>query len=104
MARLPPLQPRRISFDGEGLLRPFWYQARRRRAGARGAGMVDHARLGLGPRGLAVHPGTGGTVGGEAQREVDGQQSRHPRESGDPVRRGFTVQSLASLEYWVALS
>src|SRR5262245_1936380 len=25
----------------------------------------------------------------------------HPRESGDPVRRGFSVQSLLSLEYWV---
>ncbi len=28
---------------------------------ARGAGMVDHARLTLGPRGLAVHAGTRGT-------------------------------------------
>jgi hypothetical protein len=27
-----------------------------------------------------------------------------PRESGDPVRRGLSVQSLASLEYWVARS
>ena len=24
-----------------------------------------------------------------------------PRESGDPVRRGFSVQSLPSLEYWI---
>ena len=46
-----------------GLLRPFRHQARRRRAGARGAGMVDHARLALGPRRLAVHAGTGGTAG-----------------------------------------
>ena len=45
------------------LLRPFRHQARRRRAGARGAGMVDHARLALGPRRLAVHAGTGGTAG-----------------------------------------
>src|SRR5262245_21517563 len=29
---------------------------------------------------------------------------RHPRECGDPVRRGLSVQSLASLEYWVARS
>ena len=25
----------------------------------------------------------------------------HPREGGDPVRRGVSVQSLPSLEYWV---
>ena len=63
VARLPPLQPGRISGDGEGLLRPFRHQDRRGRAGARGAGMVDHARLALGPRRLAVHAGTGGTAG-----------------------------------------
>ena len=27
--------------------------------------------------------------------------SRHPRESGDPVRRGLSIESQASLEYWV---
>jgi hypothetical protein len=27
-----------------------------------------------------------------------------PAKAGDPVRRGFSVQSLASLEYWVARS
>jgi hypothetical protein len=26
---------------------------------------------------------------------------RHPREGGDPVRRGFSVQSLLSLGYWI---
>jgi hypothetical protein len=26
---------------------------------------------------------------------------RHPRERGDPVRRGFSVRLLMSLEYWV---
>ena len=46
-----------------GLLRPFRHQARRRGTGARSAGMVDHARLALGPRRLAVHAGTGGTAG-----------------------------------------
>jgi hypothetical protein len=25
----------------------------------------------------------------------------HPREGGDPVRRGFSIQSRLSLEYWV---
>ena len=29
---------------------------------------------------------------------------RHPRAGGEPVRRGFSIQSLASLEYWVARS
>ena len=33
-------------------------------------------------------------------------QARHtrlvvPREGGDPVRRGFSIQSLTSLEYWI---
>ena len=28
-------------------------------------------------------------------------QERHPRESGDPVRRGLSIQSLMSLEYWI---
>src|SRR5712672_3145889 len=32
--------------------------------------MVDHARLALRARRLAVHPGTGGTAGGEAQGEL----------------------------------
>ena len=70
VARLPPLQPGRISGDGARLLRPFRHQDGRRRARARGAGMVDHAWLPLGPRGLAVHAGTGGTAGREACGEV----------------------------------
>ena len=67
MARLSPLQPGRISRDGERLLRPFRHQARRRRTRARGAGMVDHARRAIGTRRLAVHAGTGGTAGREAE-------------------------------------
>src|SRR4051794_21431299 len=31
-------------------------------------------------------------------------QCCHPRAGGDPVRRGLSVQSSASLEYWVARS
>ena len=36
--------------------------ARPRGVAPRRAGMGDHARLALGPRGLAVHPGSGGTA------------------------------------------
>jgi hypothetical protein len=28
--------------------------------------------------------------------------NRHPRESGDPVRRGHSALSSAFLEYWIA--
>jgi hypothetical protein len=28
-------------------------------------------------------------------------QLSSPAKAGDPVRRGFTAESLASLEYWV---
>jgi hypothetical protein len=31
----------------------------------------------------------------------DPTHNRHPRESGDPVRRGLSVQPLMSLEYWI---
>jgi hypothetical protein len=31
-------------------------------------------------------------------------QSSSPAHAGDPVRRGFSVQSLAPLEYWIARS
>jgi hypothetical protein len=31
----------------------------------------------------------------------DAIRNCHPRAGGDPVRRGFSVLSLASLEYWV---
>jgi hypothetical protein len=37
----------------------------------------------------------------EVRNAVASQQRRHTRESGYPVRRGFTVLSLASLEYWI---
>jgi predicted AAA+ superfamily ATPase len=70
LARLPSLQPGRISGDGPRLLRPFRHRDGRRRIGARGAGMVDHPRLAFGPRGLAVHAGTGGTAGRAAFGEV----------------------------------
>ena len=72
VARLSSLQPGRIPRDGEGLLRPLRHQARRRRTRTRSAGMVDHARLALGPRRLAVHAGIGGTAGRKAER-----RSRH---------------------------
>ena len=45
----------------------FGIKLARSRTRARGAGMVDHARLALGPRRLAVHAGTGGTAGRAAQ-------------------------------------
>src|SRR5207302_8793441 len=90
----------RISGDGTRLLRPFRHQDRRRRARARGAGMVDHARLAFGPRGLAVHAGTGGTAGraafgevGLVTRDVTALGARRPpRRRGTPVRRGFRAQ------------
>ena len=104
VARLSPLQPGRISRHGEGLLRPFRHQARRRRARARGAGMVDHARLALGPRRLAVHAGIGGTAGREAEREVDRRaypRGRMRRARGDPRTPRLHGQCAASLEYWI---
>ena len=67
---------------------------------ARGAGMVDHPRLALGPRRLAVHAGTGGTAGREAGGEVGVAstelQRRHAREAAIPGIRVFA----ASVEYW----
>jgi hypothetical protein len=33
-----------------------------------------------------------------------GSASSSPAKAGDPVRRGLSAQSLASLEYWVARS
>ncbi len=51
----------------KGYCAPFRHQARGSRTRARGAGMVDHARLAIGPRRLAVHAGTGGTARRAAQ-------------------------------------
>ena len=48
----------------------FGIKLARRGTGARSAGMVDDARLALGPRRLAVHAGTGGTAGCAADGEV----------------------------------
>ncbi|QOZ26121.1 hypothetical protein XH93_22865 [Bradyrhizobium sp. CCBAU 51753] len=39
--------------------------------------MVDHPRLALRPRRLAVHPGIGGTAGRAAEREVAADFSTH---------------------------
>jgi len=30
-----------------------------------------------------------------------GSRRRHPRAGGDPGRRGLSILSLASLEYWI---
>ena len=81
VARLPSLQPGRIPRDGKGLLQLFRHQDRRRRTRARGAGMVDHARLAFRPRRLAVHAGIGGT----ARRADDGEailKTKSPAYSG----------------------
>jgi hypothetical protein len=39
---------------------------------------------------------------GDSQIIVLTLQSSSPAHAGDPVRRGFSVQSLAFLEYWIA--
>ena len=67
LARLPPLQPGRISRHGRELCRALQNSGARRDAAARGAGMVDHARLALRPRRLAIRAGSGGT----ARRRVE---------------------------------
>ena len=46
----------------EGYVAHFKIPVRRRRAAARGAGMGDHARLALRPRGLAIRAGSGRTA------------------------------------------
>ena len=63
VARLPQMQPGRISRDGSWLLRAFRPRRRPRRHRTRGARMGDHARLALRPHGVAVHPGSRGASG-----------------------------------------
>ena len=58
VARLPPLQPGRISGDGRLLRRRTTTSRSMPRLAARGARMGDHPRLAFGPRCLAVYSGT----------------------------------------------
>src|SRR5665213_4361240 len=37
---------------------------------------------------------------GSAKQSIATHSDRHPRACGDPVRRGLSIPSLASLEYW----
>ena len=62
VARLPPLQPGRISRHGRGLRRALQDSGRAATRCARGAGMGDDARLALRPRRLAIHAGSGRTA------------------------------------------
>jgi hypothetical protein len=36
-----------------------------------------------------------------AKQHCRGKTDRHTREGGYPVRRGFSIQSLLSLGYWI---
>ena len=79
------------------LLRPFRHQARRGGAGARGAGMVDHARLALGPRRLAVHAGAGRAARREAEREIGDVSPQHRCHS--PRKRGIQYAAAHRLKH-----
>ena len=68
----------------EGYVEHFRIPVERRRAAARGAGMGDHARRALRPRGLAIRAGSGGTQGRAAVR-------RHAATVAN--RAGFTTAS-----------
>ncbi len=67
LARLPPLQPGRISGMVLGYAEHFGLDAPRGRDRARRAGMGDHARLPLGANRLAVHAGSRGAPGATAR-------------------------------------
>ena len=71
LARLPSLQPGRISRNGVRLRRPLRAGGAARRDRARRAGMGDDARLALRAHGLAVHAGSGGAArAGGSRREA----------------------------------
>jgi hypothetical protein len=58
----------------------------------------------------AQRSGEGGVYGAlrgfreDALRHTNSARGRHSRESGYPVRRGFSALSLTALEYWVVRS
>src|SRR5438445_8791408 len=63
--------------------------------------MVDHPRLALGPRRLAVHAGTGGTAGREANGEVRRQKSSSPRKRGcSTPRLHGSVAGVSGILAW----
>src|SRR5581483_3761189 len=67
VARLSQMQPGRIPRHGRGLCEALSHPGERRRTSPRGAGMGDDPRLALGPRGLAIHPGSCRPLGREAE-------------------------------------
>src|SRR5262249_4163635 len=75
LARLPSLQPRRISRHGRRLCRALSRAVRWRRTAPRSAGMGDDPRRALGPRRLAIRSGSGWTAG----RADDGRRRTDDR-------------------------
>src|SRR6476620_963976 len=70
--------------------------------------MVDHPRLAVGPRRLAVHAGTGGTTGRAAFGEVGGVAPQPLtvilREGGGSSTPRLLGSIATALEYWIARS
>ena len=91
LARLPPLQPGRLSRHGARLRRAL--RARRAvgkdRAG--GARMGNDARLALRPNRLAVHSGPSGAAGQAAGR---GRMTRGTPAAGPPLKRRSVVAAI----------
>jgi len=85
----------------------FGIKMGRRRTGARGAGMVDNARLALGARRLAVHAGTGGTAWDQNGRKVTCRSAAFPRTQRRQrvyarLRRAMAVRCRAGVQLYSA--